>query len=145
MDATPSPAYLKPLPKLNDENRPFWDGARAARLCMQRCGECRHIRFPISHVCPQCLSYDFDWADLSGRGSVFAYIVYHQLYNKAFAADLPYNVALVQLDEGPRMYSNVVGCRNDEVKVGDRLEVVFDPVTPEITIPKFRLASIAKA
>lgn len=135
------PAYAKPLPTLNDENRPFWQGAREGKLRMQRCAGCAHIRFPISHVCPDCLSYEFAWTDLSGRGEVFAYIVYHQLYNKAFAADLPYNVALVQLEEGPRMYSNIVGCSNDAVKVGDLLEVMFDPVTPEITIPKFRLAA----
>jgi hypothetical protein len=139
-DNTPVPEYAKPLPKLNDENRPFWEAAREGKLRMQQCDACGHIRFPISHVCPDCLSYDFHWQDLSGRGEVFAYIVYHKLYNKAFAADIPYNVALVQLDEGPRMYSNVVGCSNDAVKVGDRLEVVFDAVTPEITIPKFRLA-----
>jgi uncharacterized OB-fold protein len=144
MEPTSPALYAKPLPKLNDENRPFWEGARQGHLRMQRCGECGHIRFPISHVCPDCLSYQFAWTDLSGRGTVFAYIVYHQLYNKAFAADIPYNVALVQLDEGPRMYSNVVGCSNDAVKIGDRLEVVFDPVTPEITIPKFRLAESAK-
>jgi uncharacterized protein len=140
-DMLAPPAYAKPLPTLNDENRPFWQGAREGKLRMQRCAGCGHIRFPISHVCPDCLSYEFAWTDLSGRGEVFAYIVYHQLYNKAFAADLPYNVALVQLEEGPRMYSNIVGCSNDAVKVGDLLEVMFDPVTPEITIPKFRLAA----
>ena len=140
-DMLAPPAYAKPLPTLNDENRPFWQGAREGKLRMQCCAGCGHIRFPISHVCPDCLSYEFAWTDLSGRGEVFAYIVYHQLYNKAFAADLPYNVALVQLEEGPRMYSNIVGCSNDAVKVGDLLEVMFDPVTPEITIPKFRLAA----
>jgi uncharacterized OB-fold protein len=71
---------------------------------------------------------------------VFSYIVFHQVYNQAFRQDVPYNVALVQLAEGPRMYSNVVGVPNEAVKVGDALEVVFDPVTPEITIPRFRLA-----
>jgi hypothetical protein len=133
--------YAKPLPTLTEENRPFWDGAREGFLRMQQCRECSHIRFPISHVCPECLSYEYEWKNLSGRGEVFAYIVYHKLYNKAFSKDIPYNVALVQLEEGPRMYSNVVGCSNDSVKVGDKLVVVFDPVTSEITIPKFRLVS----
>jgi len=131
--------YTKPLPTLTDENRPFWDACRQGRLRMQQCDDCGHIRYPISHCCPKCLSYDFHWQDLSGRGEVFSYVVFHQLYNKAFADDIPYNVALVQLEEGPRMYSNVVGVDNDAVKVGDQLEVVFDPVTPEITLPKFRL------
>jgi uncharacterized OB-fold protein len=132
--------YLKPLPTLNDDNRPFWDACRDGKLCMQQCDACGHIRFPINHVCTRCLSGDFHWQPLSGRGTVFSYIVFHQVYNQAFRQDVPYNVALVQLAEGPRMYSNVVGVPNDAVKVGDALEVVFDPVTPEITIPRFRLA-----
>jgi uncharacterized protein len=132
--------YLKPLPRINDETRPFWEGAQRGHLCMQKCKTCAHVRFPISFVCPSCLSYDFEWIDLSGRGEVFAYIVFHQLYNKAFAEDIPYNAALVQLDEGPRMYSNVIDCRNDDVKIGDRVEAVFVKVTSEVTLPKFRLA-----
>ena len=131
--------YKKPLPTITDVNRPFWEGCREGKLKMQKCRACGHIRYPISHVCPDCLSYDFDWTSLSGRGEVFSYVVFHQLYNKAFAEDVPYNVALVQLEEGPRMYSNVVGVDNDAVKVGDKLEVTFDPVTPEVTIPRFRL------
>jgi uncharacterized OB-fold protein len=131
--------YKKPLPTLTDENRPFWEGAREGRLVMQKCGACGHIRYPISHVCPDCLSYEFEWTPLSGRGEVFSYVVFYQLYNKAFADDIPYNVALIQLDEGPRMMSNIVGVDNDTVKVGDKVEAAFEKATDEITIPKFRL------
>jgi uncharacterized OB-fold protein len=130
--------YTKPLPTITDENREFWDGAKRGKLRMQKCGTCGHIRYPISHCCPKCLSLNFTWTDLSGRGEVFSYVVFHQLYNKAFEKDIPYNVALVQLEEGPRMYSNVVGVNNDAVKVGDKVEAVFDPVTPEVTIPRFK-------
>jgi uncharacterized OB-fold protein len=137
----PAP-YLKPLPRINDETRPFWEGARAGELRMQKCTDCGHIRFPIIHVCPVCLSYAFDWKALSGRGEVFAYIVYHRAYHKGFVEDVPYNVALVQLEEGPRMYSNIVGCENSAVKVGDRVHVVFDVVTPDVTLPRFRLAAV---
>jgi uncharacterized OB-fold protein len=132
--------YLKPLPEFNKYNRPFWEGCKQHELRMQCCGSCGHVRFPINTVCPRCLSSEFEWKKLSGRGTVFSYVVFHQVYNKAFAQDVPYNVALVQLEEGPRMYSNVVGVPNDAVKVGDRLEVVFDDVTEEVTIPRFRLA-----
>ncbi len=76
---------------------------------------------------------------LSGRGTVHSYIVFHQVYNKEFAGDVPYNVALVQLDEGPRMFSNIVGTPNDQVKVGDRVAVVFEPATDEISIPRFQI------
>jgi len=75
---------------------------------------------------------------------VFSYVVFHTAYHPGFKADLPYNVALVQLDEGPRMYSNVVGTPNDQVHIGDAVEVVFETATAEITIPKFRLRSPAQ-
>jgi uncharacterized OB-fold protein len=131
--------YKKPLPTITDENREFWEGAKRGKIRMQKCKSCGHIRYPISHVCPECLSYDFKWTDLSGRGEVFSYVIFHQLYNPAFKDDIPYNVAMVQLEEGPRMYSNIIGVDNDAVKVGDKVEAIFDPVTPEVTIPKFRL------
>ena len=130
--------YMKPLPAITDENREFWEACREEKLRMQQCVDCGHIRYPISHVCPKCLSYETKWTDLSGRGEVFSYVVFYQLYNKAFEKDIPYNVALVQLEEGPRMYGNIVGVDNDSVKVGDPVEVVFERATPEITIPKFR-------
>lgn len=130
--------YLKPLPTLTDDNRPFWDACRQHRLQMQQCEDCGHIRFPINRVCPRCLGDAFHWQALSGHGTGFSYVVFHQVYDKAFANDVPYNVALVQLDEGPRIYSNVVGVPNDAVEVGDRVSVTFDAVTPEITIPRFR-------
>ena len=135
--------YAKPLPTLTDENRPFWDACRAGRLSLQKCNDCSHIRYPISAFCPRCLSANFDWTDVSGRGTVFSYIVFHQAYHPGFKDDLPYNVALVQLEEGPRMYSNIVGSPNGQVRIGDPVEVVFDPVTPEVTIPKFRLHGAA--
>lgn len=131
--------YAKPLPTLTDENRPFWESCRNGRLSLQKCAGCGHLRYPISPYCPECLSPEFAWTPVSGRGTVFSYVVFHQAYHPAFKADLPYNVALVQLQEGPRMYSNIVGTPNDQVRIGDAVEAVFDAVTPEITIPRFRL------
>lgn len=135
-----STEYSKPLPELNDVNRPFWEACRGNRLDLQQCSECDHIRYPVSHVCPECLSEAHDWVQLSGRGTVWSSIVFHQVYNKAFAGEVPYNVAMIQLDEGPRMISNVVGVAPSDVKVGDVVEVVFDAVTPEVSIPRFRPA-----
>lgn len=132
--------YAKPLPVLTDENRPFWEACRAGELRMQKCLECGHVRYPIQIICPRCLSERCEWARLSGKGTVFARLVFHRAYNKAFAADLPYNVVLVQLDEGPRMFSNVIGTPNEKIVVGARVEAVFEPVTPEITLPRFRPA-----
>ena len=133
--------YQKPLPELTDENRPFWDACREGRLSMQKCRACGHIRYPISRVCPNCLSEQTEWVSLSGRGEVMSRMVFHQVYHKAFSGDIPYNVVLVQLDEGPRMFSNVVGVPNDAVQVGMRVAVTFDAVTPEVTIPRFQPAA----
>lgn len=130
--------YAKPLPDIQDWNRPFWEAARNGTLQLQKCGDCGHIRSPINHVCPKCLSHKHEWVILSGRGKVLSSIVFHQVYHPAFAGDIPYNVALIQLDEGPRMLSNVVGIAPAEVKVGDSVEAIFDVVTEEVSIPRFR-------
>lgn len=131
--------YRKPLPEITDENRQFWDAARSRQLRMQKCEDCGHVRYPCSYICPQCLSERFAWERLSGDGEILSYVVFYQKYHDAFADDIPYNAALIQLKEGPRMFSNIVGVDNDAPKVGDRVKVVFDAVTPEITIPRFRL------
>jgi uncharacterized OB-fold protein len=76
---------------------------------------------------------------LSGRGTIYSYGIYYQLWHPGFKEDIPYNVALIQLAEGPQILSRVVGCKNEELDCGLGVEVVFDNVTPEITLPKFRL------
>ncbi len=129
--------YAKPLPTISERNRAFWEATRRGELRMQRCLACGHVRYPIGPVCTRCLSEETEWARLSGRGTVFATLVYHQVYNPAYRDDVPYNVALIQLEEGPRMFSNVVGVPPEQVRVGDPVEVVFDPVTDEVTIPRF--------
>ncbi len=139
--STENPAApQRPLPTIDHDNRPFWEGARASELRMQKCCGCDHIRYPITDLCPQCLSGEFEWQRLSGRGKVFSTIVFHQVYHAAFADEVPYNVSLIQLDEGPRMFSNVVGIPPSDVKVGDVVEAVFDPVGEDITLPRFRIA-----
>ncbi|MQA03806.1 MAG: hypothetical protein GEV07_14145 [Streptosporangiales bacterium] len=137
--------YDKPLPEISEANEPFWSALREHRLVMQRCSECAHIRYPISPYCAQCLSGGFDWAELSGDGEIYSYIVFHQVYNEAFADDVPYNVALVQMCEGPRMFSNIVGVPNDQPRVGDPVSITFDEVTDEVTLPRFRLTAAAGA
>ena len=129
----------KPLPDIDDENREFWEGAARGELRMQRCQDCGHVRFPIQPLCPRCLSARLEWAALSGRGEVFAKVVYHRAFHPAYAADVPYNLVLVQLVEGPRMYSNVIAADHADFGVGDAVQVAFDQVTESIHIPRFRL------
>ncbi len=130
--------YKKPLPGIDIWSRPFWAGTRAGELRMQCCGDCRTIFFPPGPVCPSCQSRNLTWETLSGRGEVLSWVIFHQLYFKGFADEQPYNVALVKLDEGPLMYTNVVGTDNDKLAIGMRLEAVFEPATDEITMPRFR-------
>lgn len=126
------------LPAITDENRPFWDAARAGRLVMQRCETCGHVRYPISAVCPRCLGSAAEWIDLSGRGSVLSFVVFQRAYNPAWSDRVPYNVALVQLAEGPRMFSNVVGIPNEAVAVGMPVSVVFESVPgTDVVLPCF--------
>jgi uncharacterized OB-fold protein len=139
---TPAPEPRpKPLPQITDENRPFWGGCVAGSLRMQRCTACSHVRWPIQALCPRCLADTFAWDTLSGRGEVFAKVVYRRAFNPAFAPDVPYNLVLVQLAEGPRMYSNVVDAAPAEITVGAPLAVCFDEVAPGVLVPRFRLSS----
>jgi uncharacterized OB-fold protein len=96
-------------------------------------------------VCPRCLDARFAWEPVSGRGRVFSFVVFHQVYHRAFAADVPYNVALVQLEEGPFMFSNVVGIANDDLRCDLPVTVVFDRVTDGLTLPRFRPSGTAPA
>lgn len=129
--------YQKPTPEINDENRAFWEGCRQGELRVQKCSNCSHIRH-LSPACPQCLKAEHEWVAASGRGTVYSWIVVHQRYNRAFEEDLPYNVTIVELDEGPRMVTSLVDVENQDIKAGTPVEVVFDRVTEEITLPKFK-------
>lgn len=129
--------YQKPTPEINDENRAFWEGCRQGELRVQKCSNCGHIRH-LSPACPQCLKAEHEWVAASGRGTVYSWIVVHQRYNRNFEEDLPYNVTIVELDEGPRMVTSLVDVENQDIKAGTPVEVVFDRVTEEITLPKFK-------
>lgn len=133
--------YTKPLPAIDNWNRPFWEGARANKLTMQACEPCGHVFFPPGPVCPKCLSDKLKWRELSGRGKVKSWVVFHQLYYKGFADELPYNVTLVELEEGPHLMTNIVGIANEDIRSEMPVEVVFERATDEITIPKFKAVS----
>ena len=131
-------SYEKPLPVLTKLNRPYFEGAKQRELRMQRCDQCGFVRFPASTHCPKCLGGQSSWIQMSGRGRVWSFIVMHQKYFKTFADDLPYNCAMVQLEEGPIMMSTIVGTPATSICCDLPVEVVFEDATEEITIPKFR-------
>jgi uncharacterized OB-fold protein len=119
-------------------SKPFWEWCRKHELRIQQCLGCSAFRFPPQRLCPECLGEASEWRAVSGRGTLYSFVVYHRLYNPAFSEDLPYNVAVVQLAEGPRLLSTIVGCPNEILRCDMPVEVVFDDVTPEVTLPKFR-------
>lgn len=132
--------YKRPLPVIDDRNRPFWEAASAGELRMQKCLDCGCLRHPPGPLCPGCQSARVEWVGLSGKGKVWSHCVFHRAYFPGFADEMPYAVVLVQLDEGPKLYSNLVGVANDEIRVGMPVEVHFEPVTEEVTLVKFRAA-----
>lgn len=131
--------YDKPLPVTTDGSQPFWDGCKKHELTIQECAICGHRRWPIGPACTECLSTEADWVVLPGTGEVWSWIVYHQSFNAAWAPELPYNVALIRVDGAHTMISNLVDIHPDEIRVGQKVEVVFDDVTEDFSIPKFRV------
>ena len=130
--------YNKPLPVINGETQPFWQYCKKHELRMQKCKQCGHIRYPISIVCPQCSSIEAEWVLLGGNGTIYSFAIYRVAYHPAFKDDVPYVVAIIQLAEGPRMESNIIGCKVEDVKVEMPVTVYFDDVTDQIALPKFR-------
>jgi len=130
--------YLKPLPKPSPASRPFWDAARRHELTLQRCGACHKFIYYPRDRCPHCFSAELSWERVSGRGKVYSYTVVRRASTRSFA-DAPYVLAIVELDEGVRMTSNVVAPA-DQVRVDMPVTVYFDDVTPEHTLVKFKPA-----
>lgn len=132
-----SASYSKPLPRIDDRNRPHWEGSLKGELRIQRCDDCSAFRFPASRWCPQCLSENTSWVKTKGNGAVWSWCVFHRAYFKSFEPDLPYAVVLIELDEGPRIYSNLVGVPRDKIRIGMRVRAIFDTVTDGIALVKF--------
>ena len=130
--------YQKPVPNINLESLPFWEGAKRHELLIQRCRSCGHFRFYPRSICPNCLSYETEWVRVSGHGQIYSFTISYRYPSPGFKADVPYNIAIIELDEGIRLMSNIVGCNNKELKIGMPVEVVFEDATPEISIPKFK-------
>ncbi len=130
-------SYNKPLPKINADNRPFWEGCRVHELRFQRCKDCGHVRWPPSDLCPACHSTDSGWLISKGTGRIYTFAVYHVAYHTAFTTNLPYAVAVVALDEGPRLLTNIVDCQIDQIKCDMPVSVIWEDVNEEITLPKF--------
>jgi uncharacterized OB-fold protein len=135
----------KPVPIPDEESRPFFAAASQGVLLLRRCEDCGTFMAPTGGIgtplrprCVQCFSAALAWAPAVGRGTLYSFALMHQVYDPAFAQEVPYNIAVVELDEGVRMTTNVVGCANAELRIGMPLEVTFEHISDGIAIPKFR-------
>ena len=121
-EALPNANKVALLPEPTTLDAPFWDGLRAGELHLQHCAACGAFQYPAETFCYECGGTDLPWEATSGGGTVYSFITVHQRYHPAFADNLPYNVSVIELDEGPRLISNVVDIPSDEVEVGMRVK-----------------------
>ena len=134
----PTPAVLPPpLPALEGLTKQFYEWCRQGELRFQRCacGTWRHVP---RETCARCGSFEWEWARSSGKGRVFTWTVAARAMHPAFTADAPYAAVVVELDEGVRLVSRLVDCPPDAITIDMPVAVVFEAVTPEITLPRFR-------
>lgn len=129
---------IRPLPKPDEDSEEFWRYCTEHQLRMQRCQDCGKVRFRPSIICPSCLSTEFNWDLLSGSAQVYSFVVVHQAMVPGYS-EVPYVLALVELDEGPRMTTRIVNCDPSEVSIGSRVQVRFEDVTDTISLPVFAL------
>jgi uncharacterized protein len=133
----------RPIPVPSEWTKPFWDAARRGILELQRCQSCGHFQHPPYATCTQCVSTNLKFEPVRGTGTIYAYTIMYHTGDKRFAPAVPYASIIVELDEAPGalMAGNLLEAEYTEAKVGRRVEVVFEKLNDEISLPQFRLAS----
>ncbi len=127
----------KPVPIVNPWAKPFWDAARENKLTYQKCKDCNKNIFYPRIACPHCFSDNLEWVEASGKGIVYSYTVVENNSPSAFIEDTPYVVAIIKLEEGIQMLSNIVGCDPYKVTCDMPVTVTFEKLNDEFTLPKF--------
>jgi len=128
----------KPIPVPVKWTKPYWDAAKKHRLIIKKCKRCGQLEHPPYLYCTNCHSEEHEWIEASGKATLYAYAVNVFGVPFPFWDDMPYVVAMVDLEEGPRMLTNIVQCDQSKLKNGMKLEVVFEDVSDEIALPKFK-------
>lgn len=131
-------APTRPIPSPTELSEGFWQGVREGRLVIQRCQHCGLLRHYPQPMCPACRKLGFDWAPVSGRGTIYSYTVAHRAFHPAWQAHVPYAIATIELDEGVRMVCDLVGTPPDTVAIGQRVEVFFESLPGQGPMPRFR-------
>lgn len=128
------------LPTIEDDSRPFWNALKDRTLMIGKCGACARVHYYPRPFCPHCWSEDVSLVPACGRGTLYTYSVVHVNDQPPFNGWLPYVAAMVDLEEGVRVTTNIVGCDPADLRVGMTVTVDFEPVTPDITKAVFRPA-----
>ncbi len=126
-----------PSPTVNADSAPYWNAAREGKLLIRKCRECSEIHFMPRYLCPKCWSADLDWIEASGKGVVHSFSVVRRAPMAAFAERVPYVVALIDLEEGPRMMANIIGDNALETRIGDAVHLCFEDRGEGAKIPQF--------
>jgi len=131
----------RPLPQpIVPESKPYWDGLKEGKLLLPKCGGCGHIFFYPRILCPRCQSRQITWVQASGRGKLHAFGIAHQSFNRAYKVPAPFVLAMIELEEGPRMLSNLINVEPDPkvVKCDMPVELVITVVTDDVSVPLFQ-------
>jgi hypothetical protein len=135
----PMTTHPKPRPRIGPDNAPFWQGCREHRLLLPTCRACGKAHLPPGPVCPFCFADDLTWQPACGRGRVSTFTIVHKAWFPAFAGETPYAVVQIELKEGPRLTSCIVGAGERAIAIGQPVEVVFTDVDDDLTLHGFRL------
>lgn len=140
---TTTKKWNKPLPSLDEDIEPFWNGLKRHEFLLFRCKKCGAWYWPVAF----CRNHDnepfygnLEWTKASGKGKVFAFNIHYRPFHPGFVDDIPYVYALIELEEGPMFGSNIIGIDPKEVKIGMPVDVVYEDITDEFTLPKFKPA-----
>ncbi len=131
----------KAAPVSSPETAEYWAGCARHELLMQRCADCGAHQFYPRVLCVTCSGRALEWVRASGRGRLRSYTIVRRAGSEAYAAEVPYVVALVALEEGPTMMSGIVGCKPEDVRIGMPVRVVFEDWSAGVSIPKFTPAA----
>jgi len=129
--------YTRPRPNPDPEAVPYWQSLKDHALAVQRCLDCGKYYFPPADYCGFCLSPKVSWTPVSGRATVWSHVTMHRAYRPDYAQDVPYNISIVVLDEGPKLWTNLVGVDPARVSVGMRVRVRYDDVADDVTLARF--------
>lgn len=130
----------KPIPLTQPWSVAFWEGTKNGKLLIQHCKDCDSNIFYPRKFCPECWSGNLNWIEATGKATIYSYSTAYDMVEPRFWEDLPYTLAYVDLDEGIRMATRIVGCQPDEIFIGKKVEVTFHKLNDDFYLPYFKPA-----